>query len=195
MDAMAQPLRTPDPDARSYVERVRELVEQERVPAARKLLAEAEERGLIDEDLASWQRVLAPAKVLRVGGKLDIDRTPDIRWLEEHGLEYPGEWVAILQGELLAHSAVLDEVLDTVEAKKPSHPAILEYIKPPRAIPGLAEARTYSEKIRILIEADRVGAARLLLEEALRKGDHGEDLSLLEQVLGPVKLPRRFSGS
>lgn len=192
---MAQPLRNPAPETRPYAERIRELVEQDRVPAARRLLAEALDQGRIDEDLAGWQKVLAPAKVLRVGGERDIDRAPDFQWLEEHGREYPGEWVAILRGELLAHSAILDEVLDTVEAKKPSHPAILVYMGPPKAIQGLAEARTYSEKIRILIEADRVGAARLLLEEALQKGDHREDLSSLEQVLGPVKLPRRFSGS
>ena len=41
----AQPLRKPDPDHRSYTERIRELVEQDRVEGARKLLAEALEQG------------------------------------------------------------------------------------------------------------------------------------------------------
>ena len=57
---MAQALRKSDPDNRSYAERIRELVEQDYVGGARKLLAEALERGEQDAELLQWQRVLAP---------------------------------------------------------------------------------------------------------------------------------------
>jgi hypothetical protein len=115
---MAQPLRKPETDTRPYAERIRELVEQDRVGAARQLLAEALEKGDHGEDLSGWQRVLAPAKILRVGGELDIDRTPDFQWLKDHGETYRGQWVALFGGELLAHGENLKELL----AKLEDHP-------------------------------------------------------------------------
>jgi hypothetical protein len=127
-DAMAQPLRNPEPDARSYVERVRELVEQERVPAARKLLAEAEERGIVDEDLASWQRVLAPAKSWISKRERDFDRTPEILWIARHSDAYRGQWVALLGSELLAHSESLEEVVSNLEKDRPARRPLLHYI-------------------------------------------------------------------
>ena len=42
---MAHALRKPEPDTRSYVERIRDLVEQDYVGGARKLLAEAIQQG------------------------------------------------------------------------------------------------------------------------------------------------------
>ncbi|HEY3570990.1 MAG TPA: hypothetical protein VGP73_23870 [Thermoanaerobaculia bacterium] len=115
---MAQPLRKPEPDTRSYAERIRELVEQDYVGAARKLLAEALEKGDHGEDLSGWQRVLAPVKVLRVGGELDIDRTPDFQWLKDHSDTYRGQWVALFAGELLAHG----ESLRALRAQLEDHP-------------------------------------------------------------------------
>lgn len=127
-DAMAQPLRNPEPDARSYVERVRELVEQERVPAARKLLAEAEERGLMDEELAGWQEVLAPPKSRISNKERDFDRTPEIAWIERNADVYRGQWVALLGSELLAHSKSLEEVVSTLERNRPVRRPLLHYV-------------------------------------------------------------------
>jgi hypothetical protein len=191
-ETMAQALRKPtQEETRSYYERIRELIEAERVPAARKLLAEALEKGDHDEDLSGWQRVLAPAKVLRVGGERDIDRTADIQWLGEHAKEYQKQWVALLGGELLAHSASLEEVVSVLKINELAHPPLVHYINIPPEPAGLAKAKTYSEKIQILVEADWVGAARNLLAEALERGDHGEDLSGWQRVLAPAKTIRR----
>jgi hypothetical protein len=33
-----------------------------------------------------------------------------MEWLKEHWGEYPGEWVAVRDGELLGHAATLDEL-------------------------------------------------------------------------------------
>jgi hypothetical protein len=127
-DAMAQPLRKPEPDTRPYAERIRELVEQDYVGAARELLAEALEKGDHGEDLSGWQRVLAPAKVLRVGGPKDIDRTPDIEWIRKNWQDYRGQWVALLGGELLAHSESLHDVLPVLKKKEGAPPPLLHYI-------------------------------------------------------------------
>jgi hypothetical protein len=113
---MAKALRKPqEEEPRSYVERIRDLVEQDYVGAARKLLAEALERGDHGEDLSGWQRVLAPAKTIRVGGERDIDRTPDFQWLKDHGDMYRGQWVALFGGELLASGEDLENLLAQLE--------------------------------------------------------------------------------
>lgn len=88
---MAEAIRKPRPEARTYRERIRELVEQDRVGAARALLAEALEDRDHDEDLSHWQSVLAPAKVLRVGGETSPDSTPDFEWLKVHSDSYRGQ--------------------------------------------------------------------------------------------------------
>jgi hypothetical protein len=125
---MAQALRKHEEETRSYAERIRELVEQDYVGAARKLVAEAVQQGEQDEELLKWQRVLAPARTLRVGGPRDIDRTPDVEWMRQHWNDYRGQWVALLQGELLAHSESLDEVLALLKPNKYDHPPLLQYL-------------------------------------------------------------------
>jgi hypothetical protein len=115
-ETMAQALRKPiQEETRSYYERIRELIEADRVEAARALLAEALERGNHGEDLAGWQRVLAPAKVRPVKGKKAPDPTLDFQWLKDHSWEYRGQWVALLGGELLTCGPTLQKVVADLE--------------------------------------------------------------------------------
>ena len=183
---MAQALRKPIPEPPSYSDRIRERIEADDVMGARALVAEALERGESDKNVLYWKEVLAPAKMIGFGER-DIDRTPDLRWLEEHAQDYRGQWVALLGGKLLTHSTSFEEVVSILRRDKPKHPPLVEYIGYPPEVPGLSEAQTYAEKIRLLVEADLVGGARKLLAEALEKGDHGEDLSYWHKVLAPVK--------
>jgi len=125
---MEQTFSKPDLDTRSYAERIRELVEQDYVGAARKLLAEALEKEDHGEDLSGWQRVLAPAKVLRIGGDRDIDPAASRQWLKDHGDMYRGQWVALFAGELLAHGESWQDVLAQVEDHPLGKDAFLERI-------------------------------------------------------------------
>jgi len=126
---MAQPLKKPEPDTRSYAERIRELVEHDYVGGARKLLAEALEKGERDEDLLKWQQVLAPAvSKISSNEELDSDPMPDVNWLRQHGREYYGQWVALLEGELLASSPSLDDVISHLEKNPPDRRILLHYI-------------------------------------------------------------------
>jgi hypothetical protein len=130
-DPMAQALRKRTPETRSYRERIRELVEQDRVGAARALLAEALEQGVHGEDLSHWQSVLAPAKAVpQVGGELDIDRTADFEWLKTKSEPYRGQWVALFQGELLAYNPTLQGILRDLESRHsgPGRRALLHRI-------------------------------------------------------------------
>ncbi|MBW8875740.1 MAG: hypothetical protein JF614_12315 [Acidobacteria bacterium] len=126
---MGQPLRKAEPETRSYRERIRELVEADRVEGARRLLAEALERGDHGEDLSRWERVLAKTKGRRNPEvALDFDRTPEITWIREKSDPYKGQWVALLGDQLLAHSASLDEVMAVLEANKPPRRPMVHYI-------------------------------------------------------------------
>jgi hypothetical protein len=125
---MAQPLRKPTPQMPPYRERIRELVEQDRVGAARLLLAEALERGDHEEDLSRWREILAPARVRKSHKQPDFDQDAEIQWLSQHGSEYRGQWVALLGGELLAHSQSLEEVVAALEQNRPQRRPLLHYV-------------------------------------------------------------------
>jgi predicted CopG family antitoxin len=197
---MTQPLRKIEPEARSYSERIRKLVEADKVGGARRLLAEALERGDHDEDLSKWQRVLAPGKVLGTSPELDPDRTPEFQWLETHWRDYRKQWVALAEDRLLAHSAILEEVLSATEGMKLGRRPLLYYIDGGSSNDGHLyegtdgtmtqalkevepETRSYSKRILKLVEADKVGEARRLLAEALERGSQKEDLAYWQKVL------------
>jgi hypothetical protein len=78
MGSMGMALRKTTEDLRPYRERIRELVEADRVKAARELLAEALKRGDHGEDLSGWQRVLAPAKTLKVESSTSTARSTSV---------------------------------------------------------------------------------------------------------------------
>jgi hypothetical protein len=127
--ATPQALRKPNPDTRPYAERIRELVEHDYVGGARKLLAEALEKGELDEDLLKWQQVLAPAvSKISSNEELDSDPMPDVNWIRQHEREYSGQWVALLAGELLASSPSLDDVIFHLEKNPPDRRILLHYI-------------------------------------------------------------------
>jgi Family of unknown function (DUF5678) len=115
--------------AQTYVDKIRLLVEADLVGAARMLLAEALEAGTHGEDLSKWQRVLAPAKRIGIVAERDPDRTSEHEWLMAHGMEYQGQWVALCEDRLLAHSYDLEEVLSGVKGMKPSRRPLLHYIE------------------------------------------------------------------
>jgi hypothetical protein len=127
---MAKALRKPqEEETRSYTERIRDLVEQDYVGGARKLLAEALENGAPDEELLKWQRVLAPAmSKISSNKELDSDPMPDVNWIRQHGKNYCGQWVALLEGELIASSPSLDEVTSHLKKNPPGRRVLLHYI-------------------------------------------------------------------
>ena len=118
----------PEEEPRSYVERIRELVEHGDVRGARTLVAEAVAKGVQEEKLDGWRRVLAPAKVLGTSPADEPDRTEDFRWLDAHWQEYKGQWVALFGGELLAHGDSLRDLLDKLGERPPGKRALVHRI-------------------------------------------------------------------
>jgi uncharacterized protein DUF5678 len=130
-DAMAQPLIKPQEETRSsYAKRIRDLVEFEYVEGARRLVAEAIRQEGETEELLSWQRVLGPARhPWGPSDELAPDRTPEFDWLREYDRHYQGQWVALAEGRLLAHSRDLQEVESALETIKPSRRPFIHFIE------------------------------------------------------------------
>ena len=127
---MAQPLRKPEKETCSYAKRIRDLVEFEYVEGARRLVAEAIQQGDESEELLRWQKLLGPARSPRGSSdELELDRTPEFEWLREYDRHYQGQWVALAEGRLLAHSRDLREVESALETMKPSRRPLIHFIQ------------------------------------------------------------------
>jgi hypothetical protein len=87
----------------TYAERVRELILEERVADARRVLREGLEANPHDLHLNRLDRLLALPKTAQIA-KRDVDRTEEFRWLARHREEYRDRWVAV-QGKDLVASA------------------------------------------------------------------------------------------
>jgi hypothetical protein len=89
-------------------------------------VAEAIRLGERDEDLLKWQSILGgPKKCVASGDELCPDWTPAFQWLETHAKDLLGQWVALGESGLLAHSVNLGEVEDALKMMTLSrHPLI-----------------------------------------------------------------------
>jgi hypothetical protein len=126
---MPSPARIPQPDVRSYVDRIREHVEREEVGAARRLVAEALREGSTEPGLADWERLLAPGKVLGFSPASEFDRSAEFRWFAEHGREYRGQWVAVLGEQMLAHAKVYEDLRAELDKLRPAAPPFVHFVE------------------------------------------------------------------
>lgn len=106
---MAHVNETSTSSASPDVRRIRELVAQERLLEARKLLEEALREDEDNPELLGLQIVLAPPTVTRVD-LTDQDRTEELQWIAAHAKEYRGKWIAVLGDTLVAHAPSLKEL-------------------------------------------------------------------------------------
>jgi hypothetical protein len=114
----------PTDESTHYVPRIRALVEAGRVRDARELVQEALHTSPLEPGLSRWKELLSPATV-KAAPELDVDRSADFRWLETHGDSYPDQWVAVLQGSLVAHASTLRELETILDRTAPGVPVLL----------------------------------------------------------------------
>lgn len=116
---MAEPMKAPQETPEGYVARIREFIDTDRVRGARKLMDEAWAEFPDHPVLVPWRKALAPPEVVKIGGPLDKDRTPEYEWLKVHGRKYMGEWVAVLDDQLVAHAPGLKELNEELDRQPP----------------------------------------------------------------------------
>jgi hypothetical protein len=84
------------------LQHLRDLLERDRVEEARRFVRELQQRWPESERVRHYAHVLAPPVVR---SRPDIPARSSERewkWLEEHGHEYPGCWLAIYEDRLIA---------------------------------------------------------------------------------------------
>jgi hypothetical protein len=88
---------------------------------AQDYLPQVRERHGDVPELAEWIRVLSPAKVTR--GESDTpgrDMIHDFNWIKANAGQYYGQWLALYEGELLAHGDDPAAVRAEARAKSPA---------------------------------------------------------------------------
>jgi hypothetical protein len=105
-------------------EQIRSLVEEGRILEARDLLKTAGDQVPAESNL---RRILGPPRVSK-SDILDVDRSPEFRWLKKHAEEYQGQWVALVEENLVASSATLKELLDQLDGLRFERQPLLHHL-------------------------------------------------------------------
>lgn len=112
----------------AYAERVRELISEERVAHARRLLREGLEANPDDLHLNRLDRLLALPKTAKIA-KRDVDRTEEFRWLARNREEYRDRWVAVLGKDLVACAESLKELRRILRDREFEIPPLIHRIE------------------------------------------------------------------
>jgi hypothetical protein len=88
-------------------------------------------RDFIDEQIGGEMAASGAAKFVE---PIPLDPEPNNRWMEEHADEYAGQWVAIVDGELLASGTDAQDVFAVAQASGAYLPT-LTFIPPIDALP------------------------------------------------------------
>ncbi|HWM92082.1 MAG TPA: DUF5678 domain-containing protein [Thermoanaerobaculia bacterium] len=125
---MAEPIKVPyEETAEEYAARIRDLVENDRVGGARKLVAEAIERFPDHPALTGWQKALARAQAT-LSPATGVDRSAEFAWIQRNASSYRGQWVAVLGDKLLAHAATAGELASKLDVIPTDVPPFLHRI-------------------------------------------------------------------
>jgi len=127
---MPRPAAIPQIDApSSYVARIREHLERDEIQAARRVVAEALQEGSTEPGLTNWAELLAPAKILGFSPATGTDVRDDVRWFDEHGHHYRGQWVAVRRGEMMAHAPSLKELRAELAKLGPPEASLVHFVE------------------------------------------------------------------
>src|SRR2546425_3340638 len=92
--------------------------------------------GDLAELRSQWERLSADGSEAIVHDDLQADSKDEaaFKWINEHGREYAGQWLALDGESLLAHGPDLSEVATVARAKGVQFP-LLHLVEPPLAHP------------------------------------------------------------
>ena len=111
-----------------YIAVLRQLIEDEQVPAARKLLAALPTLVPDDPSLGRLRAVLAAPTVKRTR-KRDTNRKREYDWLRRESYRYRGQWVALDESGLVASSPTLRELQGQLKALRLARPLLLHRVE------------------------------------------------------------------
>ena len=101
-----------------YVAAVRLLIEAEAIELARRLADEGAERFPRHEQLRRAAYVLAPPRVISVGGPRATGLDENVAWIPSNAACHAGRWVAVRNGGLLDSAPTYEELRQRVEPSR-----------------------------------------------------------------------------
>ena len=112
------------------LQQLRDLLEGDRVEDARRYVKELEQRWPEAERVRHYAHVLAPP-VARSRPDIPARSSErELKWLEEHGHEYPGCWLAIYEDRLIAADPDRRVVVATADEAVPDEKSYLLFHQP-----------------------------------------------------------------
>jgi Family of unknown function (DUF5678) len=107
--------------------RLRTLLERGDVEGARAWVKELQHMWPDSDEVRHYVEVLAPPRVSIRRGHRGPSRHNERAWLREHARQYPGQWLAILQDQLIAADPDLGTVLAAVRQTPDAQRALLHF--------------------------------------------------------------------
>lgn len=114
--------------AETVLQQVKELVVQERIRDARNLVTSFLSKNPDNPELLKWSRLLAPPKI-RTSEVTDEERTTDFDWIRNNRQAYRGMWIAVLDGQLLAHSRSLKDLREALRGVCSGRTPLVHYME------------------------------------------------------------------
>jgi hypothetical protein len=110
-----EPDRTDQEQLAADLQHLRDLLEADRVPEARRFVKELEQRWPEAERVQHYARVLEPPKVRMRPDLPARSSEREVQWVKDHAREYPGCWLAIHEDRLIAADPDLQVVITEAE--------------------------------------------------------------------------------
>jgi hypothetical protein len=172
-------------DAAAYVAAIRAAFLEEAHRRARDLAVEGHQHFPDDPELARYAYVLTPRGVVNAHLPPDPSVELDIQWLREHIDEYRGQWIALKDGQLVAHAATFNEF----KAQLPKVEGLLvTRVAELREEPPLEGAADYVAAIRAAFLEEAHLRARELATEGHQRFPDDPELARYAYVLAPPKV-------
>lgn len=125
--ARLKPWNESAPGPEFYQAAVRSLLAEDRIMEARRVAKAGRERYPEHPSLRRLAHALYPGEVRPVDLR-DEDRTLDFEWLKAHSPAYRGNWVALLDGSLVACAPKLKALLETLLQRQDPRPPLIHRI-------------------------------------------------------------------
>ncbi len=89
----------------AYLAAIHKAISEDAPGAAYQLAERGSQLYPGNQQLSQAMHVLAPPKVIAIENRTYPKQADSMRWLQNHGAEYIGQWVALRNGTLLGHAA------------------------------------------------------------------------------------------
>ena len=114
VDIISPKSATPDTEYFLLIERVKHLLDKQKIRDARRALEIGSIRYPANRQIARLLQTIAPGRVSPTG-RASSGRELETAWIKQHGHKYRGKWIALDEDHLIAFAATLKELLANLD--------------------------------------------------------------------------------